>query len=67
MDRLAEQLDPEVDRNHLMIGGLGRHWRYNFDSLRELIVSEDWQQKSIDMLCLHLSVTEEERALYFGD
>lgn len=67
MDRLAAQLDPEVDRNHRMIGGQGRNWRFNFENLRDLILSEDWQQQSIDMLCRHLSVTEEERARYFGD
>lgn len=67
MDALAEQLEPEVPRNHLLINTEPRHWRFNLDSLRELIVTEDWQQHSIDQLCHHLSVTDEERREYFGD
>ena len=67
IDRLAKQLEPEVARNHAMINAELGAWSWNLNYLRELVTVEDWQQSCLDALCDRLSVSAEERALYFGD
>ena len=67
IDLLAEQLEPEVARNHRFINTDPASWSWNIAYLRDLATEEDWQASCVEMLCRYLSVTEEERALYFGE
>ena len=67
IDELAAVLDPEVERNHQMLGMEKKAWLRNVEKLKARVLEEDWQQHCIDMLCSYAHATEEERARYFGE
>ncbi len=66
IDRLADQIRPEVARD------LARHnrnissWEHSLETLRTFVTVNDWTQHNIDSICRELNLTEEERQKYFG-
>ena len=67
IDRLYAELEPEVARNHAMLGFGADKWERNVGYLRSRIQDENWNQCCINQLCRYLGVKGEERALYFGE
>ena len=67
IDRMAAEIRPEVARD------LARYGRdvHGFDAaireMRQMITDYDWQQLYLDTLCRMFSLSQEDRAAYFGD
>lgn len=67
IDRLYEELEPEVARNNALLGFDKEKWIRNVGYLRSRIEDGHWSESCIQQLCHYINVTAEERALYFGD
>lgn len=66
IDRLAAQLEPEVERDYARFGMSLDKWLWNVDYLRSFISDRDWRQHNIDALCEILYLDDQEREAYFG-
>lgn len=67
IDRLADEIRSEVERDckraDLSLG----HWERNVQYLRDFITENNWQQYNIDTLCELFELTDAERIKYFGE
>ena len=66
IDRLADQLRPEIPRDFRRDGKDESAWNKALDALRSTVRDKNWRQANIDAICRNFSVTAEERAQYFG-
>lgn len=66
IDRLADEICDEVERDCRRADMSLEHWEFNVQYLRDFIVTNDWRQHNIDTLCELFSLTEAERVHYFG-
>ena len=66
IDRIAEELRPEIPRDYQRAGKDERSWNRSLDNLRSMIRDQDWRQANIDGICKNFALTAEERARYFG-
>ena len=67
LDRLAEELRPEVKRDYERVGSSVASWEKSIGELRSMIEDKDWRQANIDGLCRAFELDAAERARYFGD
>lgn len=67
LERLTEEIRPEVERDYIRFGMQAATWEWNVDWLRDFIAHNDWNRICITNLCYYLNVTPEERMLYFPD
>lgn len=65
--RLAEQIEPEVERDYARFGMSLEKWLWNIDFLENFVADRDWRQHNIDTLCNIFGLSQEERAEYFGE
>ena len=66
IDRLADEISPEVSRDFAMEKRSFESWEAAVNSLRSFITENDWKQHNIDAVCRELRLSTEERAKYFG-
>ncbi len=66
IDRLADQIDPEVKRDMTLQAKSYNSWKMNVDYLRAFIADNHWTKHNIDAICKELKLTAEEREHYFG-
>ncbi len=66
IDRLADEIRGEVERDCVRADMSLDHWERNVQYLRDFIIENDWRQYNIDTLCELFSLTEAERVHYFG-
>lgn len=66
IQRLAAQIEPEVERDYARHGMTLEKWQWNIDYLIDFIQSSDWKQHNIDALCQIFGLTQQEREYYFG-
>ena len=66
IDRLAALIEPEVRRDRESCGISYENWAGAVENLRQFPTTCQYAQVTIDTLCQDLSVTDEERAFYFG-
>lgn len=67
IDRLADQLRPEVERDVKRADMSLEHWERNVQYLRDFILKNDWRRHNIDTLCQLFGLTDAERIHYFGE
>ena len=66
IDRLANEIRPEVARDLVPTGRRLSDWEQNIQDLKDFITTNSWNEHNIDAICRELKVTEEEREEYFG-
>ncbi len=66
IDRLAAQVEPEVERDYVRHGLDYNAWVRDVEALRSFIVDKDWRQHNIDTLCTFFKLDEQQREHYFG-
>ena len=66
IDRLAEEIAPEVSRNLKPENRSYESWEKSIHALRSFITENNWKQHNIDAICTQLRVSAWERAKYFG-
>ena len=67
IDRLANQIDPEVARDQAIFNRSYASWVSNVDSLRTFITGNNWARFNVDSLCRELHLSDTVREKYFGD
>ena len=67
IDRLAAQVEPEVERDYVRYALTYYEWTRHVQQLRDFIVDNDWRQHNIDTLCTIFKLDEQQRAHYFGE
>ena len=65
-DRLAAQVEPEIERDYLEHGMMKNKWEFDMSYLREKFEGDAWNETCVLHICQMLHLTEEERAEYFG-
>ena len=65
IDRLAEQIGPEVARDQAIFNRTYANWSYNVDSLRAFITDNKWAKFNVNSLCKELHLSDEIREKYF--
>ncbi len=66
IDRLADEISPDVARDFAMTKRSFRQWENNVEGLRSFITDNSWAQHSIEAICKELRLSAEERTRYFG-
>ena len=66
IDRLTEEIRPEVARDRARITLDTATWERSVRNLKALIVESDWRQSCIDAICDVFELEDAERAYYFG-
>ena len=66
LERMAEELRPEIPRDFKRAGKDERAWNKSLDNLRSLIRDRDWCQANIEAICKNFAVSAQEREQYFG-
>lgn len=66
IDALANQIEPEVERDYVRADMTLRKWKNNIAYLHRFIEDNDWRQHNIDTLCKIFRLTEAQREQYFG-
>lgn len=67
IDRLCEQIAPEVARDFAMNGRTYKNWESAVDLLRNFLINNNWTQYNINTICHELHLTKEIRERYFGE
>ena len=67
LDRMVEELRPEVDRDYARIGHSAASWENAISELRSMIADRNWQQANIDGLCRAFGLDDTARLRYFGE
>lgn len=67
IDRMAEEIQPEIERDYARVGNSAKSWENAMDELRSMIRDKDWRQLNIDGICWSFDLDDEARAKYFGD
>ena len=66
IDRLAETIDGEVERDYARYGMRKSSWEWNIAWLKDFIAADSWQQHGVDALCELFELDEAQRSEYFG-
>ncbi len=66
IDRLANQIRPEVARDIQPTGRSFSAWEKSISTLKNFFVTYDWPKHNVDAICNQLYVKADERAKYFG-
>ncbi|MBR5429321.1 MAG: CotH kinase family protein, partial [Firmicutes bacterium] len=66
IDRLAAQVEPEVERDYVRYALTYHDWARHVQQLRSFIQENDWRQHNIDTLCAIFKLDEQQRIHYFG-
>jgi len=66
IDRLAAQVEPEVERDYLEHGLQLSKWNFDMDYLRDKFADDAWNLNCVAQICQMLHLSAEERAEYFG-
>jgi len=66
IDRLADIVRPEVERDYARFDMTLEKWEWNIQWLKDFVTRRDWAELSEENLCLLFKLSEEERAHYFG-
>ena len=66
LDRLTEEIRPEVSRDYERVGSSLKDWEISIDDLRSMIEDKNWEQANIDGLCSAFDLDEADRSKYFG-
>jgi spore coat protein CotH len=66
IERLAKQVEPEVERDRKNTPQTYRSWKSYIQTLKDNFTEKGWNQKNIKAICKYLNLTKEERAYYFG-
>ena len=66
IDRLSEEIAPEVARDLKQENRSYESWEKNVKTLRNFITENNWKQHNIDAICSELHVSKAERVQYFG-
>ncbi len=66
-DRLAAQVEPEIERDYTTHGLQKSKWEFDLSYLHEKFVDDSWNRHCVDQICYMLHLTDEERAEYFGE
>ena len=67
IDRLADQIAPEVSRDFSSRGRTLSSWEANMDALRTFITDNNWAKHNVDAICKQLHLSQEVRDKYFSD
>ena len=66
IDRLTEQVRPEVARDTKYSNRSVESWEKSIQTLKNFLISYDWPQHNVDAICSQLYVDAGERAKYFS-
>ena len=66
IDRLEEELQPDVARNFARFGTTEERWHYDIELLRNL-VRNGWRESCIDALSDVFKLSDDQRRAYFGE
>lgn len=66
IDRLADEIRPEVARDYARFGMTADKWEWNIEWIKDFINYYDWAELSEHNLCQLFKLSDEERAHYFG-
>ncbi|MBQ9249280.1 MAG: CotH kinase family protein [Oscillospiraceae bacterium] len=66
IDRLAAQVEPEVERDYMRYALTYYDWARHVQQLKSFIQDKDWRQHNIDTLCRIFKLDEQQRVHYFG-
>ena len=66
IDRLASEIEPEVNRDLSRSRRSYKDWEAAVNSLRSFITENNWTQHNIDAICHELHLTEDVRNRYFA-
>ena len=66
-DRLAAQVEPEIERDYLTHGMQKSKWEFDLSYLKEKFADDSWNRHCVNQICQWLQLTDEERAEYFGE
>ncbi|MBR1456692.1 MAG: CotH kinase family protein [Oscillospiraceae bacterium] len=66
IDRLAAQVEPEVERDYARYALHYNDWVRHVNELRRFIGEDDWRQHNVDTLCAIFQLDEEQCEKYFG-
>ena len=67
IDRLAEEIAPEVARDFAAAKRSYQDWEAAVEALRSFIKKNSWNQHNIDAICHELHLSEKVREQYFGE
>ena len=67
INRLAQQIDPEVERNQAFVHRSYGSWTVAVEALRTFVVSNNWAVHNVDFLCKELHLSRGVRDFYFSD
>ena len=65
LDRLAELIDGEVERDYARFGMTKKQWLSSVDTLRQYILNTGWNRRCVDALCSYFALSESQREQYF--
>lgn len=66
IDRLAAQVEPEVERDYAERNMGVSKWNFDMEYLREKFANDAWNINCVNQICRMLHLSAEERAEYFG-
>ena len=66
IERLAAQVEPEVERDYVRYALTYNDWARHVQQLKSFIQDKDWRQHNIDTLCRIFKLDEQQRVPYFG-
>lgn len=66
INRLAEQIEPEVARNQERMNRHYSSWEASIEGLRTFIVKNDWALHNVNAICHELHLSQEVRDQYFS-
>ena len=66
IDRLASQIEPEVERDYARFGMSPDKWQWNVDFIRSFFKDGQWNRQAVDRLCEIFDLSSDERLEYFG-
>ena len=66
-DRLAAEVEPEIERDYLSHGMQKSKWEFDLSYLKEKFADDSWNRHCVNQICQWLQLTDEERAEYFGE
>ena len=66
IERLAEEIDSEVERDRKNTPQTYRSWKSYIEVLKANFTEKHWNKKNVQAICKYLNVTAEEKELYFS-
>ncbi len=66
IQRLAAEVEPEVERDRANTSQTYRSWKSYIQALKADFTEKQWNQKNIKAICKYLHLKKEEKDFYFG-